>query len=73
MCPTISNASMMEPNAGRVPYSITWAPNTDGNNATSTLLKSFTEVKGLNTCTEKTTLGADPDSLIESLVSYCDH
>lgn len=45
----------------------------DGNIATSTLPNSFAEVKGFNTCTEKTTLGANPDSLIESMVSYCDH
>jgi len=45
----------------------------DGNIATSTLPNSFAEVKGFNTCTEKTTFGANPDSPIESPASYCDH
>jgi hypothetical protein len=45
----------------------------DGNIATATLPNSFAKVKGFNTCTEKTTSGANPDSPIESLVSYCDH
>jgi hypothetical protein len=64
---------MMETNAGRLPYSLTWDPHMDGNIAISTFPKSFAEVKGFNTCIERTTLGVNPDPLIESLVSYCDH
>jgi len=45
----------------------------DGNTATATPPNSFAEVKGFNTCRKKTTFGANPDSPIESLASYCDH
>jgi hypothetical protein len=41
----------------------------DGNIGTSTLSNSFAEVNGFNTCTEKTTFGANPDTPTESLVS----
>jgi len=62
-----------ETNAGRQPYSLTRTPNMDGNTATATPPNSFAEVKGFNTCRKKTTFGANPDSPIESLASYCDH
>jgi hypothetical protein len=55
-----------EMNAGRQPYSLTWTLNMDGNIATATLPNSFAEVKGFNTCTAKTTCGANPDSPIKS-------